>query len=91
MAKMSKIIAHSPTINTVEMIEDAIKKAKTYPSINQLSRSLPRQVQHSIIKEALRYLEKSNKIMFDKDGSIIWIFADNPKLKKLLAESVRLR
>lgn len=26
-----------------------------------------------------------------KDGAIIWIFADNPKLKKLLAESTRFR
>ena len=73
------------------MIEDTIKKAKSYPSINQLSRNLERQVQHATIKKALRYLEESNKIMFDKDGSIIWIFADNPKIKKLLAESTKLR
>ncbi len=88
---MSKTIAHSPTLDTVRMIENAIKKAGTYPSINRLSRMLERQVQVPTIKETLKYLEESNKIMFDKDGSIIWIFADNPKLKKLLAESTRLR
>ncbi len=90
MINMSKTI-HSPTLDTVRMIENAIKKAKTYPSINQLSRSLERQVQYPTLKETLKYLEESNKIMYDKDGSIIWIFADNPKLKKLLAETTRFR
>ncbi len=90
MINMSKVV-HSPTLDTVKMIESALKKAKTYPSINQLSRSLERQVQVPTIKEALKYLEGSNKIMYDRDGSIIWIFADNPKLKKLLANSTRFR
>lgn len=90
MVNMSKTV-HSPTLDTVRMIENAIKKAKTYPSINQLARSLKRQVQVPTIKEALKYLEESNKIMYDRDGSIIWIFADNPKLKKLLANSTRFR
>ncbi len=90
MIDMSKMV-HSPTLDTVKMIECALKKAKTYPSINQLSRSLERQVQVPTIKEALKYLEGSNKIMYDRYGSIIWIFADNPKLKKLLANSTRFR
>ncbi len=90
MIHMSKMV-HSPTLDTVKMIESALKKAKTYHSINQLSRSLERQVQVPTIKEALKYLEGSNKIMYDRDGSIIWIFADNPKLKKLLANSTRFR
>ena len=87
---MSKA-THSPTLDTIKMIENAIKNARTYPSINQLSRSLERQVQHQTIKETLNYLEKSNKIIFDKDGSIVWIFADNLKLKKLLASATRFR
>ena len=87
---MSKA-THSPTLDTIKMIENAIKNARTYPSINQLSRSLERQVQHQTIKETLNYLEESNKIIFDKDGSIVWIFADNLKLKKLLASATRFR
>jgi DNA-binding transcriptional regulator YhcF (GntR family) len=88
---MSKTFARTPTVNTLEMIEIAIKKVGMYPSINQLSRRLERQVQYATIKKALRYLEKSNKIMFDKDSSIIWIFADNPKLNKLINKSTKLR
>ena len=87
---MSKT-THSPTLDTVRMVERAIKDAHMYPSINQLSRNLEKQVQYQTIKETLKYLAESNKIIFDKDGSIIWIFADNPKIKRLLAESVKLR
>jgi len=39
------------------------------------------------LEEVLRYLESTNQIMIDKDGEIIWILADKPKLKKLLAET----
>ncbi len=50
-----------------------------------------KQVQYPTFKKILDYLESSNKIMYDKDGAIVWIFADNPKLKKLLRETTRLR
>lgn len=73
------------------MVENAIKKTKIYPSKNQLWRSLEKQVQYPTFKEILNYLEESNKITYDQDGAIIWIFADNSKLRKLLAESTRLR
>ncbi len=87
---MSKII-HSPTLDTVKMVEGAIKKMGRYPSKHQLWKSLPRQVQYPTFISVLEYLEASNKITYDRDGSIIWIFADNSKLKKLLAETTRLR
>jgi hypothetical protein len=87
---MSKTI-HSPTLDTIRMVENAIKEAKKCPSKNQLWRSLKKQVQYPTFKAVLDYLEESNKITYDKDGAIVWIFADKPKLKKLLAEGTRLR
>lgn len=48
------------------------------------------QVQYPTFKTVLDYLEKSNKIMYDKDGTIIWIFVDNPKLKRLKETSKSL-
>ncbi|MEM3085331.1 MAG: hypothetical protein QXU32_12905 [Nitrososphaerales archaeon] len=80
---MSKI-THMPRLNTILMVEKAIKEAKRYPSTNQLFRSLEKQVQYRTLNTILDYLESSNKITYEKDGTIIWIFADNPKLKKLL-------
>jgi len=90
MINMSKVI-HEPTLGTIRMVENALKRTKRYPSKNQLWRSLPKQMQYPTFKATLDYLEESKKIIYDRDGSIIWIFADNPKLKKLLRETTRFR
>lgn len=82
---------HDPQLGTVRMVEEAIKESQSYPSINQLSRRLSKQVQHGTLKTILVYLEESNKIMRDKDGSIIWIFADSEKRKRSLARATKLR
>lgn len=82
--------SHEPTLPTIQMVEAAIKQAKEYPSKYKLWRSLPKSMQYQTLEKVLNYLEASNKIMVDKDGAIIWIFADNPKLEKLLEESTRL-
>ncbi|AFU57489.1 hypothetical protein Ngar_c05460 [Candidatus Nitrososphaera gargensis Ga9.2] len=82
---------HEPTLPTIQMVEAAIKEAKEYPSKYKLWRSLPKSMQYQTLEKVLNYLEASNKIMIDnKDGAIIWVFADNPKLEKLLEESTRL-
>ena len=87
----SSSTTHMPRLDTIEMVEELISKNKEYSSKNRLWRSLPKQVQYPTLLTILNYLEKSNKIMYDKKGSIIWIFADNPKLKKLHKESTVLR
>ena len=84
-------ITHMPRLDTIEMVEKVVRKEKTFSSKNQLWRKLPKQVQYPTFKKILDYLESSNKIMYDKDGAIVWIFADNPKLKKLQRETTRLR
>lgn len=84
-------ITHMPRLDTIEMVEKVMRKEKTFSSKNQLWRKLPKQVQYPTFKKILGYLESSNKIMYDKDGAIVWIFADNLKLKKLQRESTRLR
>jgi hypothetical protein len=73
----------NPTLDTVKMVEQTLSKMSEYSSKNRLWRALPKQVQYPTFKTILDYLEKSNKIMYDKDGAIIWIFVDNPKLKRL--------
>jgi hypothetical protein len=72
------------------MVEGAIKEAGAYPSKRQLWKSLPREVQYQTFGRIIDYLESSDKIL--KDGrSIVWVFPDNPKLKRLIEESVRLK
>lgn len=46
-----------------------------------------KQVQYPTLLTILNHLEKSNKIMYDKKDSILGIFEDNPKIKKLHRES----
>ncbi|AJZ75833.1 hypothetical protein SU86_005025 [Candidatus Nitrosotenuis cloacae] len=74
------------------MIEGVLAKQKEFDSRNKLSRALPKQVQPKTIDAVLDYLEKSNKVMRDKKGAILWIFAeDSPKLMKLHKNSTILR
>lgn len=84
-------ITHDPQLGTILMVEKAIKESQSYPSVNQLSRRLPKQTQNGTLKTILKYLEDSNKIMRDEDGSIIWIFADSEKRKRSLARATKLR
>lgn len=74
----------NPTLGTIRMVEETLSKMSECPSKNKLWRALPRQIQYSALKEVLKYLEESNKIVFDKNDKIVWIFTeDSPKLKQL--------
>lgn len=79
--------SQGPRMGTIKMVAAAIKEAKEYPSRYQLLRSLRKGMIYETLDEVLGYLESTNQIMIGKDGSIIWILADNPKLKKLLAQT----
>lgn len=81
-------VLHYPRLDTVLMVEDAIKKAKNYPSRTGLWRSLPKKMQYQTLQLILHYLEQSNKIFITKEGKIIWIFADSAKARKLVEEGV---
>jgi hypothetical protein len=87
----SRTTSHMPRLDTIEMVEEAISDKKEFSSKNRLWRALPKQVQYPTLLTILNYLEKSNKIMYDKKGAILWIFADTPKIKKLHRESTVLR
>jgi hypothetical protein len=82
---------HSPTLETIEMVEKSIIKIGYYRSKTHLYNSLPRKVQYPTLLKILKYLEDSNKITFNKDNSITWIFNDSGKLKKLVQKSTVLR
>ena len=73
----------NPTLGTIKMVEETLSTIQEYPTKNKLWRALPRQIQYPSLKEILKYLEESNKIMYDKDGTIIWTFANSSQLQKL--------
>jgi len=86
---VTKVI-HEPQLDTILMVEKALKEAKSYQTRKELLESLPKQVQYQTFNRILEYLESSNKIAYD-GRQIIWVFPDNPKLKKLMETSVKLR
>lgn len=63
---------HWPTLNTVIMVEDTLKKLKEeVVSVAELKRKLPRKVNHITLMIILDYLEKSKKIEVKLKG-ISW-------------------
>lgn len=64
---------HSPTLDTVLMVEDIVRAAKQVISVAELKRRLPRKVNHNTLKLILAYLQKSGKIEFTPEG-VVWTF-----------------
>lgn len=85
----AKTVLHYPRLDTVLMVEDAIKNAEDYPSKMQLWKNLPKQVQYQTFQLILDYLEKSNKILVAKDKKIVWI-GTNAKLDALVKNAKAL-
>ncbi|MBI4043331.1 MAG: hypothetical protein HY393_00805 [Candidatus Diapherotrites archaeon] len=81
-------VLHYPRLDTVFMIEDTIKKARNYPKRTALWKKLPKKVMYQTYKLVLDYLIQSKKVMLTKDDRLVWVFADTPKVRKLLQESV---
>jgi len=82
-------IVHEPRLDTILMVEKAIREAGSYPTKKDLLKSLPKKIQYQTFNRIIEYLESSNKIVLD-GRRIIWVFPDNPKLKRLLETSVKL-
>jgi len=82
-------ILHYPQLDSILMVEKIIQETKDYLTRMELWRALPRKMQYQTFKLILNYLEKSNKIIFDKD-KIVWIFPNNKKLNELIRGAVSI-
>ena len=80
-------ILHSPTLESVFMVEETIQEYSQECGKYQLWKKLPKKMMYQTFQVILDYLEKSGKIIIDKEGCIIWIF--NPaRIKKLIKENL---
>ena len=87
---ISKHLEHSPTLNTVLMVEDILKTIdESVITIPELKQRLPRQVNHNTLIVILGYLEESGKIAVTLKG-ITWIRNPNPNLRKAIAKGLEL-
>lgn len=73
---------HSPTLNTVLMVEGVLREAKEVLKISELKRRLPKQVMHSTLKQILDYLQESGKVIITTKG-VVWIYRPPQALEKL--------
>jgi len=83
-------LEHSPTLNTVLMVEETMKNMdESIFTVADLKKKLPKQVNHRTLMIILAYLEKSNKIYVSIKG-ITWIHNTSPRLRKEISEGLEL-
>jgi len=83
-------VLHSPTLESVIMVEKTIQKFSQECGKYQLWKKLPKKMMYQTFQTILDYLENSGKIIIDKDGCVIWTY--NPEMiRKLLSQGVKLR
>ena len=78
------IEVHSPTLETVLMVEETVRKAKEVLTLAVLKRRLPRQVNHNTLKVILAYLQHSGKVEFTPYG-VVWIFIPKEDVEHILS------
>ena len=66
-------VLHYPRLDTILMVEEAIRKAEYYPSKRQLWLSLHKKMMYQTLNVIIDYLERSNKVII-KDRKIIWVW-----------------
>jgi hypothetical protein len=89
--KKSRAAIHSPTLESVIMVEKIIREHSQECGKYQLWKKLPRKMMYQTFQTILGYLAESGKIMVDpKDGCIIWTY--NPeRIRKYLSSGAKLR
>lgn len=75
-------ILHSPTLNTVIMVEDVLKDAKQIIKVSELKRRLPRKVMHQTLMQILDYLQRSGKILITTKG-VLWTYTIRSEMERL--------
>ena len=81
-------LVHSPTLNTVLMVEDALKGGELF-TIAELKRRLPKQVMHQTLLQILDYLQLSGKIVIGTKG-ILWVFTERKELNELVKRGTEI-
>ena len=87
--KKKQVIEHSPTLNTVIMVEEILKKSREIMTIAELKRKLPRKVMHQTLIKIIDYLQYNGRIIIGTKG-ILWIYADRKKLEMLISRGTEV-
>ena len=82
---ISRVI-HSPTLSTVLMVEEALRKQDSPISLEGLKRYLPKKVMDQSLRIILAYLEHKGSILIGPKG-ISWIANDKPEFLKMIKKA----
>lgn len=82
-------IEHSPTLNTVLMVEKTLENAGDVLTAAELKKILPKKVMHSTLMQILDYLQESGKILITTKG-IVWIYAPRAEIEAMKKRGVRM-
>ena len=82
-------IIHYPSLKTVLMVEETLKKANRLMNREELKVKLPTKVMHQTLNVILSYLEEGGKIIDGRKG-LLWIYNPSKKLDKSIAEATEL-
>jgi len=84
------IILHSPTLDSVIMVEKTIQKYSQECGKYQLWKKLPKKMMYQTFQVILDYLTQSGKIIIDNDKCIIWTW-DPEGIQKIIEKGLKLR
>lgn len=79
-------IIHSPTLNTVLMVEATLRKQDGPVSLEGLKRALPKKVMDQSLRMILAYLENKGSILIGPKG-ISWIANDDPRFLRMIKKA----
>lgn len=80
-------LRHFPTLKTVLIVEETLRKAGVPIKLEELKRKLPMKIQDQSLRLILSYLEEKGDIDIGSKG-ILWIRNDSPKLIKLIENGI---
>ena len=89
MKQMQTQIMHSPTLDTVLMVEHTLQHAKEVIKIAELKRRLPRKVMHQTLMRILDYLQESGKILITTKG-VVWTYTPKDMMGRLKKRGLEL-
>lgn len=73
---------HSPTLDTVLMVEHTLQQAGEVIRVSELKRRLPRKVMHQTLLRILDYLQVSGKILITTKG-VVWTYTPKDMMERL--------
>jgi len=87
---MAQMVMHSPTLESVLMVEKATEKHSGELGKYQLWKELPRKMMYQTFQAVLDYLLESNKIIIDRNGKVVWIW-DPEGVRRILHKNLVVR